>query len=255
MRRGDHGEKPSKRSADNVAPASGVLIVRHATSRDLARVLEFYQTHSHAANHPRPQDVIHGAINDDRKLFVVERAEGAAELVAATAVFSHLAGKFRELGATRVVETGFGLQRLLASVRIVHEILMEPEFEELYCTVIPGNSASIHNIEKSLFVQWDDPDSELVREKARLAELAERSADVLYFRLPSEAFSFHAQKLLEYESKPRLRRKRSATGGHAQNATRSAEMGLVLKLESLMYYRPVVVDLARPMSTDEHQHD
>lgn len=253
MGHGEQDGRPSKRSAGNVARDSRPLIVRHATPRDRGQVVAFYEDNSHSYNHPRTRDVFYGAISGDRKLLLVEHEGPPARMVAAAAVFGHLGGSFRELGATRVVDNGLGLQRLLTSARIVQELIMGPESDmQFFCTVIPENPASIHNIRSSLFVPWDNPDSELLHEKAKIAKRVGRSADVLYFRLPPEAFSSHAQKLLDYASTACLRRKSTETSCDAGAATRPEEVKLLLKLETLMYFRPAVVELAQSRSMDKH---
>jgi hypothetical protein len=219
--------------------------VRHATSRDLQRVLAFYEKHKNPGNSPRSKDVLHGALNNDRKLLVAEVGSGAtAEIIAASAVFSHLDGRFREVGATRVVANGFGLQILLYSVSVVHEVLLDPQFEEIYCTVIRENAVSIHNIEKSGFVPWLNPDADLRQEKARIAKLTDRPADVAFFRLPPEAYSPLAANLLRYESEACLRcRSHDQTVG-AHTLREGCDVGLALRIESLLYYREAVIELA-----------
>ena len=98
------------------------FVLRHATSRDEDRVLTFYRSNQHASNYPRADDVFRYALRQDRKLLIIEREDG--QIVAATAVFDHLDGRYREVGATRVIENGYGFQRLMYSSSIVHEALM-----------------------------------------------------------------------------------------------------------------------------------
>ena len=255
MRNGEQDGRPGKRSAGNVARGGRPLIVRHATSRDRGQVVAFVEDNSHSYNHPRTRDVFYGAISGDRKLLLVEHEGPPARMVAAAAVFGHLGGNFRELAATRVIENGLGLQRLLISARIVHELIMDPESDmQFFCAVDPKNRKSIHNIQSSLFVRWDNPGSELLREMARRAKRVGRSTNLLYFRLPPEGFSSHAQKLLDYESAACLRRKPTETSCDGGGATRPEEVKLLLKLETLMYFRPEVIALAQSRSMDEHAH-
>lgn len=209
------------------------LTIRHATGRDFESILAFYESTRSPLNCPRNEEVFHSAIKDDRRMVIAE-VEG--EIVGASGVFGHLQGDYREVGATRVTLNGFGLQRLLYAVSIVHEVLVDDTYDFIYCTVLRDNASSIHNIRKAAFVEWNDPCEALVAEKRRLAEETGRSSDVLYFKLADTGPALAAKSLLSYELKACIESK----------AGESRE--LILHVESLLYYREETLKLAEAVN-------
>lgn len=122
----------------------GEYVIRQATPFDLPVIKEFHQNNQHAYNAARGDDVLLRAIQRDRTMLLIVAPNGT--IVGASAVFVLLDGRFREAGATRIIENGFGFQQILHSLRAVHEYVMDCDYEAYFSTVVAGNAASIRNL-------------------------------------------------------------------------------------------------------------
>ena len=216
----------------------GTFRVRHATLRDAARLNKFYEHNQHENNAARQDEVLLKQVRE-RNIFIVTGEDG--QILAVAGLFEHLDGDFREFGATRVLGTlgGFGFQELLIAVRHVHAQVLELQPPCIFfATVRPGAVRSRRNLERLGFVQWDNPDKRLIREKEKLAVEENKLLPKLTFlKIPKDTVFQNARLVLGWQANPE--RERINREDQARERIR-----VELLIESLLYYRPVVEDLA-----------
>ena len=164
-------------------PMEIFTVKRSKSYDDLDRIDDFLEATRNENNIVRPLKQML-KVAKDQKLFYIERAN-SRKIVAISATFRHFEGEFMELGATRVIANGYGFQKLLMGVRIVNEAFFDPEFEELYCTVVPDNIPSIKGIVASGFEKWESPSPKLVEEKKRISLAANRTTQADFYRIPT----------------------------------------------------------------------
>ena len=88
----------------------------------------------------------------------------------------------------------------MLAIRIVQQSLLDPSFEEIYSTVVRGNTKSIEVLEKSGMVLWENVPSDLLEEKRRIAAAQGRSSEVLFYKFPDITDTFLrplAERLLD----------------------------------------------------------
>lgn len=93
-------------SQDPASRGETVLRLRHATNRDQARVLQFYDAHEHKFVAERNQFEMVRLIHE-RSCFLVEGDDG---LIHATSMcYDHADGRYREMGSSLVTSPWVGL--------------------------------------------------------------------------------------------------------------------------------------------------
>lgn len=203
----------------------GEYVIRQATPFDLPIIKEFYQNNQHPYNAARGDDVLLRAIQRDRTMLLIVAPNGT--IVGASAVFALLDGRFREAGATRIIENGFGFQQILHTLRAVHEYVMDCDYEAYFSTVVAGNAASIRNLIAVGFRHWPDPDADLVAYKTDLAREAGRTARIDYYHLPRSVLPSYAQRILDLDGLPRLERRSRQTSGETETITLRMDVEIV----------------------------
>lgn len=183
---------------------------------------------------PRGDDVLLRAIQRDRTVLLVIAPDGA--IVGASAVFALLDGRFREAGATRIIENGFGFQRILHSLRAVHEYVMDCDYEAYFSTVVAGNAASIRNLMAVGFRHWPNPDPDLVAYKADLARKAGRTAQIDYYQLPRDVLPQCAQSIIDLDGKGFLERRSWQTPGETETITLRVDVEIVRLYKDKVLY-------------------
>ena len=173
------------------------IAITHSKTWDRYNIVEFYSAYSNPGNMKRAEDDIADVIEENNYLQVTD---GNRELLGVSATFRHLEGKYLELGGTRIILNGFGLQKDMLAIRIVQQSLLDPSFEEIYSTVVRGNTKSIEVLEKSGMVLWENVPSDLLEEKRRIAAAQGRSSEVLFYKFPDITDTFLrplAERLLD----------------------------------------------------------
>lgn len=190
-------------------------------------------------NMPRSlEELLEVAIEE--KLFMIED-KATNEVVAVSATFRHF-DILMEFGAIRATVNGFGFQKVLMSAQVINEVLFDPEFQEIYCTVLPQNTDSVGSIEGAGFVKWGDPNPKLILEKLKSAEQASRSPDVLFYHIPREQLNQIVQKSAE--------KLLSVDGKVISHRSNGEKCKVELDLASLRKsYKPAVVKLANGQVT------
>lgn len=173
--------------------------IRNATRADFRSIQEFYLSNHHEFLRARGDDLLLKSIINDRRAHIA--IDGLGNLVGASSTFSLLDDRFRELGATRVLKNGFGLQRVFILLRVLQEVVMDWEvdgvknFDEIYSVAVDDNIWSQRNLVASGFIPWTPP-KDLAAERARLSGTGAAS-NLRFFRLPLSKVPAMAQSLLD----------------------------------------------------------
>lgn len=216
----------------------GTFRVQHATTKDLVRLNAFYKQNQHENNAARQDDVLLKQVQE-RNIFIVTGEDG--QILAATGLFEHLEGDFREFGATRVLGAlgGFGFQELLIAVRHVHARVLE--FNPpcvFFSTIRPEAIRSRKNLENLGFVKWDHPEDRLIRAKEELARKENKPPPKLIFlKVSQDAVFQHARLVLGWQENPERERV------NRQDQVRE-RIRVELLVDPVTKYRPVVQDFA-----------
>lgn len=212
------------------------IVIRNATGADWPKVSRFYAHNRHTNLRDRGDEELLRTIHHERRLLVALNWQD--EIVAASATFGMLGGRFRELGATRVIKNGFGLQKVLLCLRALHEEIEDPSYEEQYTVVSEENHASLRSVEAMGFVPWNAPEDLVAKRaaKSRAGDLPTRR--VRYLRLPKHRLPIMAEQLLkcvDTDECPKL----------GADGRPIASIVLDVRAEVIAYHRPIVEAITR----------
>lgn len=165
-------------------------------------LISFYDLNKHPNVRPRPEDILKNAV--EQTAFIEIRDE-KGNIVGAAGYFDYEDSQYFEIGSTLILKEGFGLQKLLISMRLLAIYTTTYGDMPVFTVVKKVNTErSTASIIKVGFQEWNDPPKALLDERNSSLGNKARGGNVNFFILTwsSEHIKAMAERFLHILKNP-----------------------------------------------------
>ena len=199
-----HSVHPQRQSAPPMIGRNvhRIKIAEHSDVQ-FAQIAAFYEDNRHPLNSVRdPVDLLR--LSGGRRIWTIINELDNPVGASLTVLYS---GKHSEVGGTRILKNGFGLQCILYWCQCIHELTFHPPTGNLFAVASSDNEPSIYNLKKCKFEEWT-PDvgflAELGIDKSE-AKLKGKN----FYRFYAEHCALLARRLIDLYNDPVIVNKRT----------------------------------------------